>query len=332
MKRERWPLSQWVKPSWLAIIAVCILVLVSACGTTTSNTVHIYDNAGVLDQNKVQSEASSIPDSIDIYTVNTFTGSKSAFDQETRAKLGNNANLIVMAIDTVHHHMAIVRGSNVPLSGSQIQSAISAFASNYGNGDYTGATLASIDSMRNSLGTTGGTGGSPFSGALGVLCVGGLVILGLILLSGFLLRRRMGGFRGSAPMGMPYQPPYPQQYPPYPPNAYPPNYNQGPGMSPWAAGGLGAAAGGFLGYELGKEAGEREANQQGDGGWVGGSGDFGGGNDGSGDFGGGSGDFGGGSGGFGGGSGDFGGGSGDFGGGSGDFGGGDFGGGGSGDF
>lgn len=302
MKREKWPLSQWVKHSWLAIIAVGILALVSACGTTTSNTIHIYDNAGVLDQNKVQSEASSLPGSIDIYTVNTFTGSKTAFDQETRAKLGNNAGLIVMAIDTVHHHMAIVRGSNVPLSGSQIQSAISAFASNYGNGDYTGATLASIDSMRNSLGATGGTGGSPFSGVLGLLCVGGLVILGLIVLSGFLLRRRMGRFGGGAPMGMPYQPPYPQQYPPYPPNAYPPNYNQGPGMNPWVAGGLGAAAGGFLGYELGKEAGERDANQQGqgDGGWVGGSGDFGGGNDGGGDFGGGGGgDFGGG------GSGDF---------------------------
>ncbi len=316
MKREKWPLKQWVKHSWLAIIALCSLVFLSACGTTSTNTVRIYDNAGVLDQNKVQSEASSLPNSIDIYTVNTFNGSKAAFNQETRAKLGNNRDLIVVAIDTVHHHLAIVRGSNVSLSSSQIQSAISAFSGSYGNGDYTGATLASIDSMRNSLGATGGAGGSPFSGVFGLLCVGGLVILGLILLSGFLLRRRMGGYRDGAPMGTPYQPPYPQQYPPYPPNSYPPNYNQGPGMNPWVAGGLGAAAGGFLGYELGKGAGERDANQQGDGGWAGASGDFGGGNDGGGDFGGG-----------GGGGGDFGGGGGDFGGG-----GGDFGGGGSGDF
>lgn len=290
---------------FLGLIAVVCLVLVSACGTAT--TVHVYDNAGVLDQNKVQSEASTLPSSIDIYTVNTFTGSKTAFDQETRAKLGNNSDLIVMAIDTVHHHLAIVRGSNVSLSGSQIQSAISAFASSYGNGDYTGATLASIDSMRNSLGASNG-GGGLFSGVFGLLCLGALVILGIIILAGFLLRRSVGGFRRSVPIGTPYQQPFNQ---PYPPNYYPPNYNQGPGMNPWAAGGLGAAAGGLIGYELGKEAGEREANQQGqgDGGWVGGSGDFGGGNDGGGDFGnaGGGGDFGGG------GSGDFG------GGGSGDF-------------
>jgi len=271
----------------------------------TSDTVHVYDNAHVLDTNRVQSEASSLPYSVDIYTVNTFTGSKAAFDQETRAKLGNNPDLIVIAIDTVHHHMAIVRGANVPLSSSQIQSAISAFASNYGNGDYTAATIACIDSIRNSLGTSSGSAGGIFSGILGVLCIGGLVILGIIIVGAVLLRRSFGGFRRSTPMGMPYQQPYNQ---PYPPNYYPPNYNQGSGVNPWVAGGLGAAAGGFLGYELGKEAGEREGGDQGqgDGGSAGGSGDFGGGNNG-GDFGGGGGgDFGGGGGGdFGGGSGNF---------------------------
>jgi len=271
----------------------------------TSDTVHVYDNAHVLNTNRVQSEASSLPYSVDIYTVNTFTGSKAAFDQETRAKLGNNPDLIVIAIDTVHHHMAIVRGANVPLSSSQIQSAISAFASNYGNGDYTAATIACIDSIRNSLGTSSGSAGGIFSGILGVLCIGGLVILGIIIVGAVLLRRSFGGFRRSTPMGMPYQQPYNQ---PYPPNYYPPNYNQGSGVNPWVAGGLGAAAGGFLGYELGKEAGEREGGDQGqgDGGSAGGSGDFGGGNNG-GDFGGGGGgDFGGGGGGdFGGGSGNF---------------------------
>lgn len=299
----------WLRRSILGIIAVFCIGLLSACGGT--NTVHVYDNASVLDQNRVQNEASSLPSSIDIYTVNTFTGSNTAFDQTTRGKLGNNSNLIVVAIDTVHHHLAIVRGSNVSLSSSQIQSAVSAFAGNYGNGDYTGATIASIDSMRNSLGTSSPGGGS---GALGFLLIVGLVILGIIVLIGFFLRRSFGGFRRSAPMGIPYQQPYNQ---PYPPNYNSPGYNQGPGMNPWAAGGIGAAAGGLIGYELGKEAGENQGNQQGqgDGGWAGGSGDFGGNN--GGDFGGGGG-------------GDFGGGSGDFGGGGG--GGGDFGGGGSGNF
>ena len=294
----------WLRRGILGMIAIFCIVLISACGGGNS-TVHIYDNAGVLDQNRVQSEASSLPSSIDIYTVNTFSGSKAAFDQTTRAKLGNNPNLIVVAVDTVHHHLAIVRGSNVPLSSSQIQSAISAFASNYGNGDYTGATIASIDSMRNSLGTSGTGGG------LGFLLIAILVIVGIFLLVGVFMRRRFGGYRSSAPVGTPYQQPYNQ---PYPPNYYPPGYNQGPGMNPWAAGGIGAAAGGLIGYELGKEAGENQGNQQGqgDGGWAGGSGDFGGSN--GGDFGGGGGDSGGG------GSGDFGGGGGDSGGGgSGDF-------------
>ncbi len=295
--------ARWLRGGLLGLLAVLLLILVGARGT--SDTVHVYDNAHVLDTNRVQSEASSLPYSVDIYTVNTFTGSKAAFDQETRAKLGNNPDLIVIAIDTVHHHMAIVRGANVPLSSSQIQSAISAFASNYGNGDYTAATIACIDSIRNSLGTSSGSAGGIFSGILGVLCIGGLVILGIIIVGAVLLRRSFGGFRRSTPMGMPYQQPYNQ---PYPPNYYPPNYNQGSGVNPWVAGGLGAAAGGFLGYELGKEAGEREGGDQGqgDGGSAGGSGDFGGGNNG-GDFGGGGGgDFGGGGGGdFGGGSGNF---------------------------
>lgn len=295
MNRLRQSRGLWLRRSILGMIAIFCIVLISACGGT--NTVHVYDNARVLDQNRVQNEASSLPGSIDIYTVNTFTGSKTAFDQTTRGKLGNNPNLIVVAIDTVHHHLAIVRGSNVSLSSNQIQSALSAFAGSYGNGDYTGATIASIDSMRNSLGTSGVGGG------LGLLLIAILVIAGIFLLVGVFMRRRFGGYRRSAPVDMPYQQPYNQ---PYPPNNYPPGYNQGPGMNPWVAGGIGAAAGGLIGYELGKEAGENQGNQQdqGDGGWAGGSGDFGGNN--GGDFGGGGGgDFGGGGGGGDSGSGNF---------------------------
>lgn len=307
---------RWLRKGFLAIAAVLVLLLVSACGG--GNTVHVYDNAGVLDRNKVQNEASNLQKSMDIYTVNSFSGTKSQFDQATRAKLGNNSDLIVMAVDTVHRHLAIVRGANVPLSGNQINSAVNAFASNYGNNDYTGATIATIDSLRNSLASsTSSPAGGIFSGLFGTLFCIGLILLAVIALFGVFFRR-LFGFRGGrrgpmGPVGGPYQQPY---NPGYPPNYYgPPGYNQGSGMNPWAAGGLGAAAGGFLGYELGKEQGERQANEQGqgDGGWAGAGGDFGGGGDsGGGDFGGGGGgDFGGGGGG-----GDFGGGG---GGGGGDF-------------
>jgi len=308
----------WFRKSFLAIVTVFCLMLVSACGGG-NNTVHVYDNAGVLDKGRVQNEASTLSKPIDIYTVNTFTGTKSDFDRATRAKLGNNSDLIVMAVDTVHHHLSIVRGSKVPLSNGQLNEAVSTFTSNYNNGDYTGATVATIDSLRNSMGATSGSPvGGISSGVLAAFCLIGLLIVGAIVVFGLFLRRRFGGFRAPSPVGMPYQQPYNQGYPP---NYYGPP-SQGPGMNPWVAGGLGAAAGGFLGYELGKEAGEGEAREQGqgDGGSAGASGDFGGG--GGGDFGGGAGgDFGGGGGDFGGGGGDSGGGGGDFGGGGGDSGG-----------
>src|ERR1700694_1861097 len=145
MNQHRQSRGLWLRRDILGLIAIFCIALLSACGGTNggNNTVHVYDNAGVLDQNRVQSEASSLPSSIDIYTVNTFTGSKTAFDQTTRAKLGNNPQLIGVAIDRVQCHRAIVRGSNVSLSSSQIQSALSAFAGSYVNGDYTGATIAS---------------------------------------------------------------------------------------------------------------------------------------------------------------------------------------------
>src|SRR6266566_9834547 len=203
--------TRWLKKGFLAIVAVFFLLLVSACGSGGGNaTVHVNDNAGVLDQNRVQSEASSLPYSMDIYTVNTFSGTKSQFDQATRAKLGNNPDLIVMAVDTVHHHLAIVRGANVPLQSNQITNAVSAFSSNYGNGDYTGATVVTIGSLRNSLGASvGPSGGGVFSGLLGTLCIVGLLLLGAILLFGVFFRRRLG-FRGYGRPPMYQQPPYNQ--------------------------------------------------------------------------------------------------------------------------
>src|SRR5205807_6510208 len=232
---------------------------------------------------------------------------------------------IVMLIDTGDKYFAVAGGTSVSLSNSQYNSAVSAFRNNF-NGSYTNATIAAIQSLENSLGSSSnalsrGVGGI-FSGLLGTLCCVGLIVLVIVGVL-FAVRRRMFGF-GGRPRGATYQQPYQQPYNQgYPPN-YGPGYNQGQGINPLAAGGLGAAAGGLVGYELGKERGEDEFRdrEQDSGNW--GGGDFGGGAGGSfggGDFGGGGsgGDFGGGSGGSGG---DFG------GGGGGDFGGGGGGGGG----
>jgi hypothetical protein len=310
-----------------ALCLLCITVTV-----TFANTVNIYDNAGVLNQSQVRSEASSLSYPIAIYTTNSFGGSTSSFDQTAVSKI-SNSNLIVIAIDTVHHHLAIVGGRSVSLSNSQYTDARNAFSSNFHSNDYTTATVAAVRSLHDA--SSGGLSvpglGSSSGGGIGfgTLCCIGLLVLAALAGFGVIRGRRRGsGFFNQGfnrgPIAPPYNPNYNQYNQPYPPNYGPgyPGYNQNQGMNPLAAGGLGAAAGGLLGYELGKEQGEREGDQGGDGGGFGGgsSGDFGGGNNDGGGFGGGS-------------SGDFGGGGGDSGGGSsGDFGGGDSGGGSSGSF
>ncbi len=314
--------GRWRTGLFATLAAVCLLCITATA--TFADTVNIYDRAGVLDQAKVRNEASSLSYPIDIYTTNNFTGSTSSFDQTAKNSL-KKSNLIVIAIDTVHRHLAIVGASGVSLSNSQYTDARNAFSSSFGNNDYTSATIAAVQSLRNASnnsgvsvpGLSGNTGGGI---GFGAICCVGLLVLAAIAVFAVVRGRRRGTGGGFFNRGFnrgPVAPPYDPNYNQYNQGGYPPNYgpgyNQNRGFNPLAAGGLGAAAGGLLGYELGKEQGERDNNDGGnnDGGGFGGgsSGDFGGGNN---DGGGSSGDFGGGNndaGGFGGGS------SGDFGGG-----------------
>jgi hypothetical protein len=310
----------------LGLFAIFCLLAISACGGG-SNTVHIYDNAGVLNVSQVQNSASNLSKDVDIYTVNNFHSTKAQFQQETRAKLGGDANRIVMAIDTTGRYLYIVRGSNVPLSSSDIGQTVNSFSANFNNGDYTNATVSALGTMNNSLQAKSNSGaGFPFA-----LCLIPLVLLGALFFIFRARSRSMGrpgffsGFGGGPRMDPPQQPGYPYNQG-YNQGGYYGPGNQGGGMNPLVAGGLGAAAGGLLGYELGKEQGERQGDMgdQGDydggnfgnggdlggggnfgGGDAGGGGNFGGGDAGGGNFGGG-GDFGGGGGGdFGGGGGNF---------------------------
>jgi hypothetical protein len=299
----------------IATLAAFGLLLVTTMGAF-ADTVNIFDKAGVLNSSQVQSEAAKLPYPVNIYTMNTFTGTETAFNQEAVRTLNDlhNPRLIVIAIDTHNKFLAIVGGKSVSTANSVYNEAVNAFKSNYNNGDYTGATIAALHSLQSSLGATSGSGnGSGLTtNAVGFsllpLCVIGLLVLGLIVGVGVLFMRRGRTRIPPYPMGNQYQQPYNQGYPP---NNYGPGYNQGPGMNPWVAGGLGAAAGGLIGYELGKDEGREQGQEQGN---VGG-GDFGGGaggtfgGDGGGDFGGGAGgDFGGGGDSGGGAGGDFGGG------------------------
>ncbi len=336
----------WRNKSILAAVMACCLLLLATISAFASN-VYISDEANVLNKSQVESQASNLSYPVSIYTTNNFSGTNQAFAQRTVSKIANS-NMIVMAIDTSNHYIAITGGKSVPLSDSQYSDAIQSFKSNYSNanGGYTQATVGALQTLQSAIGSNGPSSGSSStnpspigsSGLLGgfgttaLCCIGLLVVLGIAAFA--FARRRGGGFgRRGAINPMQQGPMYP---PNYPNQGYPPNYGQGynqGGVNPLIPGGIGAVGGGLLGYELGRQQGENEARREdgyydnnnnfnnGDNNFGGGaSGTFG---DNSGnDFGGGaSGTFGGDSGG-GGGS--------DFGGGS--FGGGDAGGGSSGSF
>ncbi|HLI68250.1 MAG TPA: hypothetical protein VKV19_00710 [Ktedonobacteraceae bacterium] len=249
---------------FLGLLVVCGVLALSACGAGSTRA-QIYDNAHVLNSSKVVGAASRLQNPLAIYTTNTFQGNQLDFERTARAKLGNDPDKIVMAIDTAHRYVYIVRGSNVPLSGSEINQAVNTFSSNYHDGDYTGASLAAINSMQRSM--QGTTTGSAFSPALCWCIVPLLLILGAILL--FAARRSQvtrGMFgQGPIPRRPPYMPPdqrreytSPEQFRDQEPYSGSPERGRG---SPWLAGGLGAAAGGLAGYELGKLRGERSTER-----------------------------------------------------------------------
>jgi serine/threonine protein kinase len=125
--------------------------------TTTvshTNVVNISDESQVLNSSQVQSEAEKLPDPINIYTTNTFTGTSADFVQRTISAHLTSKRLIVIAIDTAHRYLAIVSGSSVPLSNSQDNDAVQTFKNAYNSngGDYTAATIAAIRSLESSLG------------------------------------------------------------------------------------------------------------------------------------------------------------------------------------
>lgn len=104
----------------------------------------------MLDASQVQAEAAKLSYSMLIYTTKTFSGDQNAFNQATRQRLPDQ-NSIAIGIDVTQRHLSIQSGTNVPLSDSQASDAIDAFRSNFNNGDYTGATIAAIDSLLNTL-------------------------------------------------------------------------------------------------------------------------------------------------------------------------------------
>jgi hypothetical protein len=270
----------------------------------------------------VTSAGNALSDPVEIYTVNAFSGGSAAFDSETSKDVKGPTD-VVIAINTKPHQVAIRTGADSHLRDTS--AATQAFKNAFGTGNYTGATVAALQSLASTVnqaephsGNVPGPQASHYHsrssghiGLLGILCP--VIIIGLIVAAVVAAFRRRGrgggggfgggGFGGGAPGG------YGQGGYGGGPGGYGPGYNQGGGISPGMAGGLGAAGGGLLGYELGKMEGRDEERDRGgydQGGYQGGydqggGGDYfgGGGSDASfGDDSGGGGGFDGGGGGF----------------------------------
>src|SRR5260370_18633964 len=115
----------------IATLAAFCLLLATMPGVL-ADTVNISDKAGVLNTSQVESEAANLPYPVNIYTMNNFTGSESAFNQEAARTLkdAHNTRLIIIAIDTHNRYLAIVGGKDVSTANSVYNDAVNAFKSN----------------------------------------------------------------------------------------------------------------------------------------------------------------------------------------------------------
>lgn len=147
--------------------SVALVLLAVTSVKVLADNVNIVDNAHVLDAAQVAGQASQLPYAVNIYTTKTFTGTTDAFDKFTTTLIGpNDSNLIVINIDTMHRHLAIDGGTQVPLSNDQYASAIQTFTQNFNNGDYTGATVAALQSLNTALAPPPDTNGYPPNGQI----------------------------------------------------------------------------------------------------------------------------------------------------------------------
>ncbi|MGH2509106.1 MAG: hypothetical protein ACRDHZ_17140, partial [Ktedonobacteraceae bacterium] len=199
--------------TWLlgTVMLFCLLA-VSGCGSTgnapRSETAHVYDSAHVLNAAEVQKAASNVPANVDVYTMNGFSGTQADFQRAMADKVGNDPGRIVVGIDPQHNYQYIARGSDVPLSTSNIVQASTAFATNYGDSNYTRATIAQLHSLGDSIRANGAVsanrpGNSPLPWLIPLL------ILGAILFALAQTRRPQG--RTQTPHGPIYRPRQPER-------------------------------------------------------------------------------------------------------------------------
>lgn len=268
----------------LASAFLVLAVSVLAAGPAEAAEVSVHDDSHVLDVTRVQNEAATLPDPVAIYTTTKYADDKAAFDREAQSKV-TAATVVVIAVNTQSHHLAIRTGAQSRINQQAASAATQAFIQSYrGNSDYTAAVVASLGSLRSAIqadrpAQAGTERRSSSHSSIGV-SIGGLLCLLVVAgaMVALLLRRRRrprqmpGPFAADNAVGGYGQPPYgpgPGYGAGYAPG-YGPDYGPGygqprrSGVNPWVAGGVGAAAGGLLGYELARHEDREEERESGE--------------------------------------------------------------------
>ncbi len=276
---------------------VTLIAVLAAAAPAWAGTVQIQDDSHVLNATVVQNEAATLPVGIYIWATTQDAANKASFDTDVRNKVSPTFP-IVIGINTESRHESIQIGSRAGLPQNAALAAESransAFvASMHSSNDYTAAVTAALGNLRTALADAHrrvppAARASHSSGISFLWII--LLLVGVVAVVLLLRRRGRFGARPRMASSPPPMGPYPGSYP----GDYGPSYRSG--MSPGAAGAIGAVGGGLLGYELGKMQGEEQQfrrdetmhdrdqyNSAGQGDWaVGQDSDFGGGDPGSG--------------------------------------------------
>jgi hypothetical protein len=211
-----------------------------------ADVVTIFDDSHVLDVSRVQNEAATLPEPVGIYTTTKLAGDNAAFDRQTQSHVAT-PTMIVIAVNTQSHHLAIRTGPRSRVAQNDAVSATQAFVDAYRtSGHYTDATLAALDNLRAAIARAAGGRNNASRGG-GTSILSWLLCLGLVAavaVAAVFFARRLR--HRQAPT---VAPTYGGGYPGGGPGYYPPP-QQRSGVNPWVVGGVAAAAGGILGYEL----------------------------------------------------------------------------------
>jgi len=203
LPRRRW--SSLVVPALLGLFLLVGGAPASAA-EPVSLTGEITDQVGALDgqQDEVQSAldqlAADTPYQLYVVYVADFGGAEPVtWAQETATASGLGSEDFVLAVATDARRYALVPQSTGDLSASQVEKAAAATEDQLRDDDWAGAAIAAADTLREQATGGGSSGGSWF----GTLLVIGLVVIGVLLLVGWLRGRSRRQQVAAAPQTAP---------------------------------------------------------------------------------------------------------------------------------